>query len=482
MHSLKTKLALTISALVVVLFTLTAFLFIHEKQRELTQDIFLQVVTYGGDLVYDSRTEQEEQYQGAVRKMESPVLMQQIKAKNPSVFTLDTQRTVYLKQDAEGAIAYVDANEQPIDALKVDEKIAYLVQPAANDLSIIYAISYANLQERVNQTIMRGVLIAVFGVGIGLLFAFVYAGGITKPLQQLTEGAEVIAKGDFKHRVEVKTKDEIFTLATAFNKMAGELEISTKALVYKERVAKELELAAKIQKQLLPREIPQMPSLDISAGLLPAEEIGGDCYDFIKTDSQSLLMYLGDVTGHGVPSGIVVSIANALIYNHAYNAENVTDIKSLLIKVNKVLKEKTSSNMFMTLVMLYWNEVEKRLKYVSAGHEQMIHYHAADKKVTLSPAGGLALGMFPDIAKNLNELDIQMEKDDALIIYSDGIPECWKNEKEMFGMANFKRAISEYGDLPSAMAIRNAILAEVKTFAAGYKQMDDITLVVLKRK
>jgi len=258
--------------------------------------------------------------------------------------------------------------------------------------------------------------------------------------------------------------------------MAKELEVSTKALVYKERVAKELEIAANIQKDLLPKEIPLVPGLDISAGLLPAEEIGGDCYDFIQT-GKDLLMYLGDVTGHGVPSGIIVSIANALIYNYS----EIGDMKELLVRVNRILKKKTVSSMFITLVMIYWDASNKKLKYVSAGHEQLLHYHASDKTVTLEPAGGLALGMVLDISGLLNEQVVDMQQGDVLIAYSDGIPEAWKNEKEMYGMDGLKRALSEYGILENALAIRNAILADVKEFMGGWKQMDDITLLVLKR-
>jgi serine phosphatase RsbU (regulator of sigma subunit) len=523
MHSLKTKLVLTISLLVVVLFTLSTGLFLGEKQKELTNDIYVnarsfgeltaqnlasdyhlylaqqsfvyfnrdyrdiaqkfqdlaavQMVQYSGEIVFDSTTETEKQYEGPKRQLDDKVLLEQIQSRNASVRTLDTGRTVYLKKNDDGTFLTVDVNEKPVAALAQDEKIAYLVQSASNDLAVIYRISYQNLQDRVNQTMFRGLLLGVFGVGVGILMAFLYAGSITKPLKKLTEGVGIIATGNFQHRVVVKTKDEIATLANAFNKMAQELEISTKALVYKERVAKELELAAKIQKEILPKEIPKMAGLDISAGLLPAEEIGGDSYDFIRVNDNDLLMYLGDVTGHGVPSGIVVSVANALIYNYAKEL----DIKSLLVNVNRILKDKTTSNMFMTLVMLRWNGLQNELKYVSAGHEQMVHYHAKEKKVTLTPAGGIALGMLSDVTQILKEDQIVMEKDDTLVIYSDGIPECWRNEKEMYGMARLKRAVSEYSDLPSAFALRNALLADVKEYAGKYKQMDDITLIVLKK-
>ncbi len=522
-HSIKTKLILTISILIIVLLAAAAFVLVQEKQRELTQDIFnqarsfgeltagnivndynlylaqksfvyfnrdiqdtfardvdvsaIQVIGYNGQVAYDSNTEKDQQYSGAARMVQDQNLMQEVKSRNASVKTLNTNRVVYLKKNTDGTVSYVDFNENPVTALAQDEKIQYLVQPATNDFAVVYSISYQALQDRINQTTFRILLLAVFGVGVGILMAILYASSIIKPVNKLKEGAEIFATGKFDYRVEVKTKDELETLANAFNKMAADLEISTKALVYKERVAKELELAAKIQKQLLPKEMPKVKGLDICAGLLPAEEIGGDCYDFIKVGADRLVFYIGDVTGHGVPSGIVVSIANALAYYLADKA----DILNVMVGMNKVIKEKTASNMFITMVMMDWNSATSQLHFVNAGHEQMIHYHAKDQKVTLTPAGGLALGMFPDIVKLLKLQEIVMEKDDVLVMYSDGIPESWKNEKEMYGMARFKRAVSEYSDLPSAIAIRNALLADVKEFSGKYKQQDDITLIVLKR-
>jgi HAMP domain-containing protein len=525
MNSLKTKLVFAISALVIVLFGMMTISSIIGKNNELASNIYnnarsfaeltapnivndyklylaensfvyfnrevkgafeqfsdlagIQLINYNGEVIYDSRTETEKQYEGAARLIQDEKFLTQIQAKNPSIFTLDSKRIVYMKKnESNGAISFVDADEKSVGAFNPNEKISYLVQPATSDFAVVYYISYNSLYSSITLTVLTSILLAIFGIGVGILLAYLFAGSITKPLKSLTDGVAVIAKGNFKHRVEVKTKDEVSVLATAFNKMAHDLEISTKALVYKERVAKELELAAKIQKEILPKEIPKMVGLDIAAGLLPAEEIGGDSYDFIKVDENNLLMYLGDVTGHGVPSGIVVSVANALIYNYAAEP----DLKKLLMSVNRILKDKTSSNMFMTMVMMKWNGLNNELKYVSAGHEQMIHFHAKDKKVTLTPSGGIALGMLRDISANLNEEQVNLEKDDVLVIYSDGIPECWKNESEMYGMGRLKRAVNDYSDLPTAFSIRNALLADVKEFAGKYKQMDDITLIVLKKK
>lgn len=507
-----------------VLFGLNTLLFINEKQAELTQDIFdnarsyaqltaesivesynlyipqesfvyfnrdvsdvfnkfqdlekIQIVSFEGEIVYDSSLDKERINATDNRRVTGD-LLDQVRAKNPSVFTLDTDRCVYLQVDSDTEEGYfcVDEASKPIQPIAPDERVEFIVQPATDEFAVVYYLSYANLQDRINQTMIRTGLLGVFGILVGIILAVMIATNITRPLKKLTLGAGIIAKGDFQHRVEVKTKDELNTLASAFNSMAKELEISTKALVYKERVAKELEIAANIQRDLLPKEIPKMPGLDIAAGVLPAEEIGGDCYDFIKTDDNNLLMYLGDVTGHGVPSGIVVSITNALIYNYAKQH----DLKKLLTDVNRILKEKTSANMFITLVMMHWDAISNKLKYVSAGHEQMVHYHAKDKKVTLTPAGGLALGMLPDISHVLQEVEVNLEEGDALVAYSDGIPEAWKSDTEMYGMSNLKRSVNEYSVLPNALSIRNAILADVKEFTGTWKQMDDITLMVLKK-
>lgn len=523
MRSLQTKLILAITALVVLLFAGTLALFVNEKQRELTEDILvnarafaeltapdvvnsynlylvpksfvyfrrdiqellnknqditnIQLIHYTGKILYDAATEKDKQYEGPERMIGNEILKQQIQAKHPSLLTREDSRVFYYDKDEQGNIVYMDFNENPLPPLPAAERVAYLVQPVGDDMSVVYTLSYHQLDARLQQTVQRGVIAAGIGILIGIVLAVLYSRSLTRPLRELTEGARIVATGDLSHRVVVRTHDEIRTLANAFNSMAEDLEESTKALVYKERVAKELELASKIQNQLIPTKVPSVPGLNISAGLIPAEEIGGDAYDFILPDNKNLLMYLGDVTGHGVPSGIVGSIVNALMYSYA----GTVSMKDILLQANKILRQKTASNMFMTLVMLHWSLEQQKLRYVSAGHEQMIHYHGADGKVTLTPAGGLALGMMDNIEQTLVEQEIEFALGDSLILYSDGIPECWRNQEEMYGIARFKRAVTEYGSLVTAQEIQDALLADVQAFRGDWKQMDDITIMVLKR-
>lgn len=520
MRSIKTKLILALSILVIFLFSVTALLLIDEKRKELSRDIYLkarsfselttpkivdlyesllaeksfvifnreikdifrkdediaeiQLATYGGETVYDSTQERDRAYEGPARKIEDPDLFARVKASLPS-YLLKSGRTVYLKKNDEGAYVAVNENEKAISEIGDTDVIKNIVYPFQGNFSVIFDVSYENLRARVIRTTERIVLLLVFGVLLGLGFGWWFSQRITQPIEKLTEGALVLAKGDFQARVNVKTHDEVGTLADTFNKMAHDLEISTKAMIEKERLSKELEVAARIQKQILPDKLPQIPGLDLAATVIPATEIGGDCYDFIQVDPDTHLFYISDVTGHGIPSGIVVSIANAIIYSYSSSA----NLRDILINTNKVLKEKTAQNMFMTLLMLRYRN--GALDYVSAGHPEMVHYHAADKKVSIEKGGGIALGMVPDISKMLVESSVQFLSGDCIVLYSDGIPEANSPKGEQYGIQRLKRALNDQGELTSAESIKNALIADVKEFMNGATQLDDITLVVIRR-
>jgi len=362
--------------------------------------------------------------------------------------------------------------------MRESQLIEFFVVPASERYSVVYDIDYGQMEQRLSDTRERIIYLAVFGIMLGVLLSFRMASSFTKPIGTLVAAGGEISKGNLKHRVEIKTNDEMGILSDSFNRMAADLEVSLQAKVYQERVVRELELASAIQKQIVPKVLPQVEGLDIAAGLVPAGEIGGDMYDFLTMNPERLLFYLGDVTGHGVPAGIVSSIANALFFGYA----GVSDLKALMTEVNRVMKAKTMPNIFMTLCLLEWNKAMKKLCYVSAGHEQIVHFKAANKNVILEPAGGIAIGMLKDISPHLNVAEIQFEIGDYVVIYSDGIPECWRNAKENLGMDGLMSLVEQLGKtVNTAEEMKDGILNYLKSYSAGYPQMDDITLVVVKR-
>jgi len=278
--------------------------------------------------------------------------------------------------------------------------------------------------------------------------------------------------------VIIDSKDELGSLGTAFNQMARDLEKSLEARVYKERVGREVELARQVQKEIVPDKLPKLKGLDVAAGLVSATEVGGDMYDFIPVKDGSLI-YLGDVTGHGIPASIVGAIANSLFYSYSGSG----DLKKIICSVNDVLKEKTMATMFMTVCMLKWDFVAGRLTYVNAGHEPTLQFKAVSGEVVEGTKDGMAIGMVKSPQCPVNEVDPGFETGDVFVIYSDGLLEAWKNEKESYGMERLKVSVKVASAVKGASAgsIKDAILADVAKFTGVYEQKDDQTILVLKK-
>ena len=442
-----------------------------------TDILGLAILDYAGNNLYiDPKIKA---YHGNIDDEE----LERAQAVYPSVKTKKTERVVYLEKN-EGGIRYANFNGADVDPIGNTEQIEDIFQPfrdsnnALRSYSIYYYVSYDSLTARIQKTATDILVVALFGIVIALFVGGIVAGRITSPIKKLTEGAEKIGAGNLKTRISVKSKSEIGKLADTFNKMAVDLEESTQAKIEKEKLTKELELAGEIQMELLPKDVPIIKNLDIAASLVSAESVGGDCYDFHPLDEENLLFYLGDVTGHGVPAGLVSAISNALV--PAY-LEHYTDTEELIVHLNKILKQKTRPNVFMTMVMAHWYVKENKLGFTQAGHDPLIHYKEKDKSVVELQSGGMALGMIPDLSAVVKTDHVILETNDVVVFYSDGIPEAWANEKDIYGMDRFKASIAKHSVNATAQQIHDALINDVRAFMGDYPQADDITLIVIKR-
>jgi len=434
----------------------------------------VKIYDFTGKILYDYETEKQSQYQGPERQADLGDLTR-IKSPNLSLLTPNGQ-TIYLAKKAAGEYEYVDKNGKPITK-PANIKVKNIIQTINNEYAVQYDLSYKNLAKRLMNSAVGIAIISLFGVVISIFFGLLIAGKVTKPLKELTIAVKEIAKGDFAKRVEVHTEDEVGVLAQSVNQMAKDLESATEAKIYKERVKKELEIAAKIQQELLPKELPVIPDLDVTGAIWPATEIGGDVYDFLTDSQGNNYFYVGDVTGHGVPAGMISAVANATIVSTIETG----DIVGVVANVNKVLRSKTAKNLFLTLLLLK-HTPQGQLSFVNAGHEQMLHYRAATQDVVLEKSGGIALGLFDGIADKLTQDQVQMLPGDVLVVYTDGIPEAWANEKEQLGMEEFQEIFLQIASTgASSQQIQDHLYSVVKQYMGDYEQQDDITLVVLRK-
>jgi serine phosphatase RsbU (regulator of sigma subunit) len=247
----------------------------------------------------------------------------------------------------------------------------------------------------------------------------------------------------------------------------------------KEKIKYELNLASSIQKELLPKKLPKFQGIEVYGKMIPAKEVGGDYFDFIShPESNSLHILIGDVSGKGVGAGLVMAIARSYFrtLTLAYSSP-----KKILSEANRFLFEDTKREMFMSALLLYWNEAEERLIYSGAGHEHLIIYRGADQRCEAIRAGGIALSLMRDAESRFHEREIRLDPGDAILLYTDGITEARNRTGEVFQLDNLVRIAEKYGHL-GAKEILEATLIEVKNFIGEAEQHDDITIVTIKRK
>lgn len=250
-------------------------------------------------------------------------------------------------------------------------------------------------------------------------------------------------------------------------------------------IKSEVQIATELQEKLLNKKLEKIPSLDVIAKSTPAWEIGWDSYDIIK-QNDNYYIYVWDATGHWVWAWFVMVMVNALI---SWFSKIFKSSAQILANTNEILKPRVKSNILMTILMLRWNEAEKRLFMSWAGHEYLIVYKHELKKCFLVKSGWLALWMTKDVHKILKEQEIKFEKNDIAVLYSDWITESINQNKkdwneQMFGEKRIIEAIEKspevYWNKKTARWVFNSITIELSRFMwYKHKQLDDITLVVL---
>lgn len=328
-------------------------------------------------------------------------------------------------------------------------------------------------------TDQKTISLTVFVVSLFLFllyFLLVYLNEIVRPFEVILKQIKNLLTGRKYNRIYTKRIDEIGTIAHFFNEVTKNMEKISGQLKEGKRMMGELEVAAQIQKDILPVEAPHIPGLDIIAKTRPAAELGGDNFDFI-TEKDNTYIYVGDVTGHGVPAALVMTIVHTLIHTFVEFYDNALDV---VIQTNRRLKTRIKSTMFMTMLMLRWNHVTQKMSYVGAGHEHLLVYRAAKGQCEVRMTGGIALGMIADNSKIVKEIDLPLDKDDVVILYTDGIVEARNMVGEMFTLDRLKTAVELYAPQYGAEGIVYHVARDFSRYVQEHIQEDDVTLIAIR--
>jgi len=242
---------------------------------------------------------------------------------------------------------------------------------------------------------------------------------------------------------------------------------------------KALQLAAEVQKSLLPETAPSIKGLDIAGSSFPCDEIGGDYFDYLSdstTDTDALSVIIGDITGHGVDSALLMASARAFLRMRASQPGSVKDI---VMAINKHLTgDMAETGRFMTLLYLSIERGKNRIDWVRAGHDPALLYDPTEDQFKELMGPGLALGIDKDYIYQQQQIE-DLALNQVLVMVTDGIYEGHNLKGEMFGKGRLKDIVRQYSS-ETAGDILNHILREYNRFTKGVVEEDDITLVIVK--
>ena len=315
--------------------------------------------------------------------------------------------------------------------------------------------------------------------GIALVLGLLLARSITRSVHELSRGTERLRRGDFKTPIPVTSRDQLGELTDSFNHMARGIEGLLLQQVEKDRLEEELRIARQIQMSLLPAEKGlALPGLRIAALCLPAAEVGGDYYDLLPLSPTRLGVLIADVSGKGTSAALYMAELKGLVLSLSRIYESPG---KLLSEANRILAANMDARSFITMTYAVVDVEKRTMRYARAGHNPLIHLQAATGKTRILTPPGLGLGMdkgdrFDAI---LEEDEVALQVGDVFLFFTDGLSEAMNPEAELFGEGRLRHILTESEALTTE-EIREKILGEVRAFAEGTAQADDMTMVILK--
>ena len=368
-----------------------------------------------------------------------------------------------------------------VTVINVEEALA----PAAATRAGIDAMTERTIGDvdlAIRTVITAVVIILVLALGAVAVASSFLAGRLTRPLGSLLEGVKRIGDGDLDAQIHVETKDEIGTLADAFNDMTGNLkrhvEDLTAVTAEKERIGAELDVATQIQKDMLPSIFPAFPEqkeFAIYATMDPAKEVGGDFYDFFMIDDSHLAVVMADVSGKGVPAALFMVIAKTVIKNQALAGDAVEQV---FMHANDQLCENNGEGLFVTSFMGVLDLKSGEFTYVNAGHNPPLLRRKGGSYEYLKVDPGFVLAGLEGMPYSSETLT--MSPGDSLYLYTDGVTEALNVEQELFGEERLQNVLNaEIAGELGVRALLPYVRAELERYAQGAEQADDITMLAL---
>lgn len=251
-------------------------------------------------------------------------------------------------------------------------------------------------------------------------------------------------------------------------------------LAQEERIKQELHIAREVQESFLPVKTPEFEHLELAAICKPAYETGGDYYDVIRLDDHRIAVTIGDVSGKGIQAAFYMTFIKGILHSLCREIESPAE---LLKKTNRIFCENAARGVFISLVYGIIDLEKQEFHFARAGHNPILRVNGQTGSVSeLQPRGlGIGLAIGHPFDSNIEETKLELDKEDLLILYTDGIVEALNENHTFYGSHRFNNLLVRHSEA-SAANILEAISEDINSYIGNAKQHDDMTMIVIKLK
>ncbi len=344
-------------------------------------------------------------------------------------------------------------------------------------------ISQEKIQSRVNTLKIRLIIVLLVVLLLGFVALYFLIHKILAPFHNLADWVRQVVHGKVdQDEIDIDASDEIGEIAQAFNEMTNKFREAQVNLMEQQKLQKELQVAQEIQQMLLPSDFPKVEGYEIASYYEAAKEVGGDLFDFVEVDEDSIGIIVADVSGKGVPGSLIMTMIRTALRLESRGNKNPADV---LARVNRFVADDMKRGMFVTMFYIILDSRNREIHFASAGHNPMILYRGSTKQTYYLNPSGFPVGIqLPDLdlfARKIETDSIRLKEDDILVLYTDGITEAMNSNRELFREERFLNSIRQNSHLDVGEFVKS-INAELKSFTGGAPQNDDITFVAIKEK
>jgi serine phosphatase RsbU (regulator of sigma subunit) len=352
--------------------------------------------------------------------------------------------------------------------------VTFISTPVRNLFQFYFGASSSGYMQFLQGAIVALVVMLAIMYFFAALFAAVLIFSISRAVNRIEKGTKAVERGDFSYRIRMAPHNQLGEMAQSFDRMTESISSLLAGVAEKERLQSEIEIAATIQRNLLPKQGPTMGGVSFSAHFEPTASIGGDYYDVFNIDKSRLAVAIGDVSGHGLSTGLVMAMVKAAM---STLVEEGADETSLFHRLNDLVHRSTERRAFMTLAFTIFDLQAGTIRHTNAGH--LYPYLLRDGQSAPIPieSPSLPLGVRSDITTRTVELDLR--EGDTIVYLSDGIIEAQNYEGDPFGFDQLELVLTQQPDR-SPTSIRDTILDAVAQHAGSKTADDDRTVMVLR--